>query len=142
MMRAVMPASPPAAAVVGILRVTRAGGLSLERLARSAQPGRVHSVFDRAVNILWGDGRLFTLHGPGPLAAPFALALERLPARAALAPGMPMGRSELDCTGAERVALEMPEGAIGFDAEVLPARPSAPALDSPAGRRALDALAH
>jgi hypothetical protein len=41
-----------------------------------AAAGRVHSVFRRSVNLLWHDGGLVTLHGPGGLLAPFAIALE------------------------------------------------------------------
>jgi Protein of unknown function (DUF2877) len=41
--------------------------------------GQVHSVFERALNLDWHDGRLLTLHGPGPLLAPFAAALARFP---------------------------------------------------------------
>jgi hypothetical protein len=135
------PLRKPAA--LGILRVARLGTGSLERLARGAsKPGRIHSVFERAVNVLWGDGRLLTLHGPGLLASPFAIALERLPARGTVAPGMTIGRSDFEWTDAERVALDMPPGALGFDVRsgALPEAGSARALSSGAGLRALHAL--
>ena len=134
------PPSPPPAGV-RTLRITRLGSASLERLARpSAKTGRVHSVFDRAVNVVWHDGHLLTLHGPAPLTAPFAVALERLPARGAMAPGMAIGRADFEWEHAERVALEMPPGSLGFRADALPAPRCARALGSGPGRQALEAL--
>ena len=66
----------PAAAPSHILRWS---AVVRERvLAAPPEAGRVHSIFERAVNILWHDGGLITLHGPAPLAAPFAAALTRL----------------------------------------------------------------
>jgi hypothetical protein len=142
MMRSAMPAPPPRPAVLDPLRVVRLGSASLERLSREPEKtGRVHSVFERAVNVLWRDGRLLTLHGPGPLAAPFAVALERLPTRGSVAPGMPIGSWNFDWRDAERVALEMPDGPLGFAADALPERAGAQALRSPAGARARQALA-
>jgi hypothetical protein len=142
MMPSAMPAPPQQPAVLDLLRVMRLGSASLERLVREPEKtGRVHSVFERAVNVLWGDGRLLTLHGPGPLAAPFAVALERLPTRASVAPGMPIGSWNFDWRDAERVALEMPDGPLGFAADALPERAGAQALRSPAGARARQALA-
>jgi hypothetical protein len=136
-----MPSTLSKAAGIGILRVARLGTGSLDRLARVAsRPGRVHSVFDRAVNVLWSDGRLLTLHGPGLLAAPFAVGLERLPARGTAAPGMTIARSDFDWADAERVALEMPAGALGFGLNALPEAGRARALGAGAGLRALDAL--
>ena len=141
MMPIVMPSPLRRPAVLGLLRVTRLGTASLERLAlESLKPGRIHSVFDRAVNVLWGDGHLLTFHGPGPLAAPFAVALERLPARDAVAPGMSIGHSDFGWADAERVALEMPGGALGFGREALPEPRCARALYSAAGLRAREAL--
>ena len=129
------------AALFPTLRVTRLGSASLERLSRGPlKPGRIHSVFERAVNVLWGDGHLLTLHGPGLLGAPFAIALERLPARGAVAPGMTIERSDFEWTSAERVSLEMPGGALGFGKEALPEAGCARALCSGAGRRAQGAL--
>jgi len=136
-----MPAPPPRPSVLDPLRVVRLGSGSLERLSgESEKTGRVHSVFERAVNVLWRDGRLLTLHGPGPLAAPFAVALDRLPPRGTVAPGMPIGRRHFDWRDAERVALEMPEGPLNFAADVLPERAGAQALRAPAGARARRAL--
>lgn len=142
MMPSAMPASPQQPAPLDPLRVVRLGSASLERLAREPErAGRVHSVFDRAVNVLWRDGRLLTLHGPGPLAAPFAVALDRLPVRGTVAPGMPIGRWSFDWREAERVALEMPQGPLGFVADLLPERAGARALRSPAGAGKRQALA-
>lgn len=56
----------------------RALGAGLaRRLEATDFRGRVHSVFARAVNVEWHEpgGGLLTLHGPAPLAAPFAMAL-------------------------------------------------------------------
>ena len=136
-----MPAPPSRTAVLDPLRVMRLGSASLERLSREPEKtGRVHSVFERAVNVLWRDGRLLTLHGPGPLAAPFAVALDRLPPRGTVAPGMPIGSWSFDWRDAERVALEMPNGPLGFAADGLPEQAGAQALRSPAGARARQAL--
>lgn len=137
-----MPAPPQQPAVLDPLRVMRLGSASLERLSPEPEKtGRVHSVFERAVNVLWRDGRLLTLQGPGPLAAPFAVALERLPTRGSVAPGMPIGSWNFDLRDAEGMALEMPNGPLGFAADALPERAGAQALRSPAGARARQALA-
>lgn len=142
MMPSAMPAPPQQPAVLDPLRVMRLGSVSLERLSREPEKtGLVHSVFERAVNVLWRDGHLLTLHGPGPLAAPFAIALDRLPPRGTVAPGMPIGRWAFDWRDAERVALEMPNGPLGFAADALPDRAGAEALRSPAGARTRQALA-
>src|SRR5206468_2486768 len=117
-----------------------AQALALADRAYVLDRGRIHSVFERAVNVLWGDGHLLTLHGPGPLAAPFAIALERLPARDAVVPGMTIGHSDFGWADAERVALEMPGGALGFGREALPEPTCARALYSAAGLRAREAL--
>jgi hypothetical protein len=141
MMPSAMPASPSWPAALDPLRVIRLGTASLERLSRDpGKTSRVHSVFERAVNVLWRDGRLLTLHSPGPLAAPFALALERLPPRGTVAPGMPVGSRAFDWLDAESVDLEMPHGTLGFPVDALPERAGAQALRSPAGTRALRAL--
>ena len=137
-----MPALPPLPAAPDPLRVTRVGSASLERLSLEPEKtGRVHSVFERAVNLLWRDGRLLTLHGPGPLAAPFAVALDRLPPRGTVAPGMSIGSWTFDCRDAERVALEMPRGPLGFAPDALPELAGAQALRSRAGARARESLA-
>jgi hypothetical protein len=102
--------------------------------------GRVHSVFDRAINVLWSDGRLLTLHGPTPLAAPFAVALTKLPQRGAVVPGSPIRCSAFDLSQVECVGLEMPRGPLAFtpDASVEPA--CAQALRSGPGLAARQAL--
>jgi len=73
---------------VNTIRVLRLSVDVADRL-RAAPPeaGRVHSVFDRALNLAWHDRRLLTLQGPGPLLAPFAAALTRLPPSGAVRPG-------------------------------------------------------
>ena len=82
-----------AANAARIVGVSKLGDSAARRLAAGPRViGRVHSVFERALNLLDADGRLLTLHGPGPLAAPFAVALdERLPWRE-LEPGVPVHR--------------------------------------------------
>jgi hypothetical protein len=141
MMPSGMPAPTQPLFDLGRLRVTRLGSASLERLARDGdKTGRVHSVFERAINVVWRDGRLLTLHGPGALAAPFALALDRLPPRGTVAPGMPIGSRSFDWRDAERVTLEMPQGPLGFTADAVPDRAGAQALRSSVGVRARQAL--
>src|SRR5574341_511027 len=142
MMPGAMPTPSPQPAVLGSLRVRRLGSASLKRLApEHTKPGRVHSVFERAVNVVWSDGRLLALQGPGPLGAPFAVALERLPPRGTMAPGRPIGRWAFDLRDAERVALEMPQGQLGFATDALAETTGAQALRSPAGVRARHLLA-
>jgi len=141
MIPSAMPAPLPSRTAVGALSIARLGSASLERLSRAPdEAGRVHSVFDRAVNILWHDNHLLTLHGPAPLAAPFAVAMTRLPPRGALVPGMRIARSDFDWKQAEIVALEMSRGPVAFSIEALPEPPCARALDSGTGLRAREAL--
>lgn len=72
-------------------RILRLSADLAGRLSRaSGSTGRVHSVFTSAINIEWADGRLLTLHGPGPLRAPFAAAIERVALLRALRPGAPL----------------------------------------------------
>ena len=124
------------------LRIVRLGSVALERLAgRADGEGRVHSVFDRAINILWHDGRLITLHGQTPLAAPFAVALSPLPPREAVTPGMRIRTSDFDWRHAEAVPLEMPRGPLAFSPDTLPEPPCGRALASGVGLRARRALA-
>jgi hypothetical protein len=52
--------------------------------------GRVHSVFERAINIEWRDGGLLGLHGPGPLLAPFAAAVDSIERLRSLRVGAPV----------------------------------------------------
>jgi len=123
------------------LRIARLGSVSLERLAATEDGhGRVHSVFDHAINILWHDGRLLTLLGSTPIAAPFAVALFQLPPRNAVTPGLRIRRSDFDCTQSETVALEMPRGPLAFHPGSLPEPPGGHALASGAGLRARRAL--
>src|SRR5262249_50040490 len=113
----------------------------LERLARAPEEaGRVHSVFERAVNLHWHDGHLLTLQGPGPLAAPFAVALASLPSAAALAPGTIVHRYDLDWTDAESVPLDARAGRLAFRAVALPAAHGALTLRTGRGLRARRAL--
>ena len=76
------------------------GGLA-QRLRATDRRGRIHSAFARAVNVEWLEpgGGLLTLHGPSPLAAPFAMALTAWPeahqmAAWELEPGLPVFSSE------------------------------------------------
>lgn len=123
-----------------------------ERLGSApAAAGRVHSVFEHALNIEWHDGALVTLQGPGPLAAPFAAALPWLPALAA-APvrrverGLRVEDVELGWETAAWVDLALRPGET--DARPL-ARAlgdltppdGAPGLRSPTGRAAREQLA-
>jgi len=73
-----------------VLRLSPAVATRLE--AAPPEAGRVHSVFKRAVNLSWHDGGLLTLQAPGALVAPFAAALARLPAAAAIHAGVRVGR--------------------------------------------------
>ena len=124
--------SPPAmmrsAAFAHATHAARALGAGLARRLQAVDlHGRVHSVFARAVNVEWrepGHG-LLTLHGPAPLAAPFAVALTAWPehrpsdawARAwGLEPGMPVlardgrvlaGGLVVDWSGARMVELRV-----------------------------------
>ncbi|HET6367797.1 MAG TPA: DUF2877 domain-containing protein [Pseudomonadales bacterium] len=75
----------------------RALGAGLARhLATRELDGRVHSAFARAVNVEWNEpgGALLTLHGPAPLAAPFAMALAGWPEEHGLEPGVPVVAKE------------------------------------------------
>jgi hypothetical protein len=126
--------------MAGSLSIARLGRATLERLARGTAGGRVHSVFDRAINVLWHDGHLLTLHGPAPLAAPFAVAVRQMPPRGAMTPAMRIEPSDLDWTQAESVPLEMPRGPLCFDIDSLPAPPPGSALGTGAGLRARNML--
>jgi Protein of unknown function (DUF2877) len=140
------PGADPATRIVG---VSRLGESAARRLAAGPRViGRVHSVFERAVNLLGSDGRLLTLHGPGPLAAPFAVALdERLPWRElepGLEPGVPvhregrgrlvLGALRLDCSAAQVVDTSIGTGsdpsALAAALAEAPRSPAAPSLAS------------
>ena len=71
-----------------ITRMSRDGEARLG--AASDAPGRVHSVFERAINLEWPDGRLLALHGHGPLLAPFAVAVDDLEPLRSLRAGWPV----------------------------------------------------
>ena len=134
-----------AASAARIVGVSRLGESAARRLAAGpGMIGRVHSVFERAVNFLGADGRLVTLHGPGPLAAPFAIALdERLPSRE-LEPGVPvhregrgqlaLGALRLDCSAARVVDTSIGAGsdprALAAALVEAPRRPASPTLAS------------
>ena len=124
------------------------------------QAGRVHSIFTRALNILWHDGGLIALHGPAPLAAPFAAAITCLPAAGSLTAGarvwhfesrILLGPFVLDTEGGTLVDTaihptdERPQPPLASLASaVIP--PVAAGLSSPAGRaarrRLADGIAH
>jgi hypothetical protein len=138
---------------IGVLRLSPDVAERLRTAPRDA--GRVHSVFERALNLDWHDGRLLTLHGPGRLLAPFAAALARPPRGAALRPGLRVCRRDdtlaldgivLDWHGAATVDTAMPEsrGALGPALSGLPAPSQAQSgrgLLSTAGRDAQSRLA-
>ena len=115
--------------------------------------GTVHSVFDRALNLCWHDGRLLTVHGPGRLLAPFAVALARFPSGAAR-PGLRVRRDEgtitlggvvLEWRGAAIVETTMPESFDGRPltslVSALPRTEPSAGLSSTIGRSACARLA-
>ena len=136
------------------IRALRLSSPTARRL-ESAPPeaGRIHSVFQRAVNIARPDGRLLTLHGPGPLLAPFAIALARLPE--GLCPGAParlgggvlaLAGTAVHWRGAALVDTAMPASPDGPGSALSllpgpPAAASAPGLSSAAGREIRERLA-
>ena len=64
------------------IRALRMSRYVRERLrVAPREAGRIHSAYARTLNLLWHDGRLLTLHGSGPLLAPFAMVVDRLPRR-------------------------------------------------------------
>lgn len=72
-------------------RIVRLSGHLAARLAHPSHgTARVHAVFARAINIEGADGRLLTLHEPGPLRAPFAAAVERVASLRGQRPGAPV----------------------------------------------------
>jgi hypothetical protein len=77
------------------MRTVRAAAVGAEvtrRLARVAGSGRVHSAFARTINVTLdglGDAGWLSLHGPGPLPAPFGVACAGGPVPAA-PPGAPV----------------------------------------------------
>ena len=139
-----------------MIRILRLGADVARRLAAGPPAaGRVHSVFERAVNLRLHDGRLVMLQGSGLLSAPFAAALERLPGAGTLAPGMAvtrdgtrlmLGGAVIDWRGAEvagtAITPDPPAprilGPLFDNAE--PPR-GAPGLDSERGARGRERLA-
>lgn len=146
----------PIAADARAIRVLRASPDVLARL-RTAPPeaGRVHSVFEGALNLAWHDDRLLTLQGPERLLAPFAATVEQLPHPGGLSAGVSVRR--LDGTlsvGAVRfewgdpatvdTAMPESESAAGPALAVLLAKhpaESGRALSSATGRSARCRLA-
>jgi hypothetical protein len=136
-----------------VLRLSPAVATRLE--AAPLEAGRVHSVFGRAVNLSWHDGGLLTLQAPGPLAAPFAAALARMPAPDALEPGarverrgdtLVLGglfvrwRGATVASTAVRESAGAPPPVLGILVDDREGR-GARALESPIGRRARSRLA-
>jgi hypothetical protein len=134
-----------AASTARIVGVSRLGDSAARRLAAGPRViGRVHSVFVRAVNLLGTDGRLLTLHGPGPLAAPFAVALDERLRWRELEPGIPveregraclaLGALRLDCSAARVIDTSIgagaDPGALAAALAEAPRRPAAPSLAS------------
>lgn len=69
------------------LRAVRLTAEAARRLRNGNRSGRVHSVFPRTVNIDLdesGHGGWVSLHGPGPIPAPFGIACEPWPGTAGL----------------------------------------------------------
>jgi hypothetical protein len=124
------------------LRVHSIGAHLATRLGMAASlPGRPHSVFTHAINFTARDGTLVTLHGPGPLTAPFAVALH------AWDDALAVGDLALDLDGAARVDLTVrPAGdrsAVATLEEALArsdGRPLAAGLGSARGREARAAM--
>jgi hypothetical protein len=123
--------------------------------AAPSNPGQVHSVFEHALNLDWHDGRLLTLHGPGPLLAPFAAALTHFPTDA-VRPGRRVRRRDdtitldgivVEWSGAATVDTRMPAASGGRQSvttllSVVPDVGSGSAgLSSTIGRRAQSRLA-
>jgi Protein of unknown function (DUF2877) len=122
-------------------------------LCAPPEAGRVHSVFRRAVNILWHDGRLLALQGPAPLAVPCGLVLSRLPSGESPGTRVRRGDGRILC-GAESLVWE---GASLTDPTIHPAGETremleavlneptgarvAPGLDSEVGRRGQQLMA-
>jgi hypothetical protein len=135
--------------------VTRMSLDSAERFTRApSEAGRVHSVFDRAVNLAWHDGQLLTLQESAPLVAPFAVALDRLPRSPDVYTGAPVRRRggalalaefTLDWKSAAVANTAMPAGRCGADLLLLDRLSAiaecAPALNSAAARLARARLA-
>jgi hypothetical protein len=148
-------ASRPAALEIPATRVPAAVAARLEALAAQVVTPRegparersaVHSVFPRAVNLRLTDGRLLALHGPGPLRAPFAMALARWPLPDAPAPGTPVdvargalsvGSATVRWNMAPRLPLGIADGGGGAAARPCPTTATAALAGSDSWRRPL-----
>jgi hypothetical protein len=121
--------------------------------ASPPEAGRVHSVFERAVNLEWHDGRLLTLHGPGALLAPFAVALDCFPCHV-VKPGQSVRRRVdsivldgmvFEWSGAATLDTTMPDSAGESSTTLLSMLPQAAhqgaGLSSIIARRARSRLA-
>jgi hypothetical protein len=139
----------------GHARALRLSADLADRLSRGpGSTGRVHSVFARALNIEWADGRLLTLHGPGALRAPFAAAIERVALLRAQRPGAPVVADAthvrlpglaLVWSEATRIECAIPSPPPGLHRPVIDAlryfdRRHATGIDSPRGVAARAAL--
>lgn len=126
------------------LQVDAIGAHLATRLGPAASlPGRPHSVFAQVINFAAPDGTLVALHGPGPLAAPFAIALPIWD------PELAAGDLVLDLEEASQVDLAIRPAGPRRDAawavldEALTGTASAPlaaGLDAASGRVARSAL--
>ena len=140
------PRSSPVAPRPGQGRILRLADDLAARLSRATgTTGRVHSVFARAINVEWADGRLLTLHGPGTLRAPFAAVVEHATLLRGQRPGAPIAVEpdglrlpglRLSWEEATRVDCAVPTSPPGLDRAVVDA------LREHDGRRAtgLDSL--
>ncbi len=132
------------------LRIVRLAAQVHARLAASAgEVGRVHSVFSRAINVECAGGRLLAVQGPGPLLAPFSVAVDDASWLSAIRPGEQIAfgarmrpahslalawesAATVDCSAAD--ALEA-SGVAPAHLTELHVR-GAPSLDSPLGVQA------
>ncbi|MCI0547904.1 MAG: DUF2877 domain-containing protein [Candidatus Rokubacteria bacterium] len=146
----ILEASPPRPR----LTARRVSALIPPHLAGGPPPvGRVHSAFARAFNIDLGGGRLLAIHGPGPLRAPFAVALAEPPAPPPPAvgtevtmrrQGLAIGGWLIDLEAAERVDVRLtpaPPGAgprgLGAVIDDIAAMVTAGPLRRPVARASL-----
>jgi hypothetical protein len=146
----------PIAVDAQAIRVLRASPDIVARLRRAPpEAGRVHSVFEGALNLAWHDGRLLTLQAPERPLAPFAAAVERLAHPGALRTGvsarcldgtLSLGGMRFEWRDAATVDTAMPESdsapgpALAFLLTQPPAE-SGFALSSAIGRSARSRLA-
>lgn len=108
------------------LRAVRLTTEAARRLGRARGTGTVHSAFARTVNVALhglGDAGWVSLHGPGPIPAPFGIACERPPAAEGLA-GEPVRREAGAVVLGGRLRIRLDRAAL-CDA-ALPAASPAP----------------